>query len=355
MRKFGLILENVDGFENPGVMRGVPHTLGLAVSMTVDPADDNVVRSDGSKPANATGWSADGAPEDGSLRSFAIGAVRQHFTKTLNRKEGEDFRLPTKSELDALEAFQASLGRQEEIDLAAMNFSDPGTGTDDVNKGKDLFNGLGINRACSACHINAGANNDEGFNRNFNTNTEKLTPRGRPRDAGFGHDPAETGEGFGDSRFNTTPLIEAADTPPFFHNNSAKTLEEATRFFTTTTFSADDPFQLNATQINQIAALMRVLNALENIRSSNALAGEAQGQLLQAQQTIGERVIPDTQDAIEVLSDGPLDLYPDAVKLLEEALGLENDARDAAQRSDRNALLKQAIALKEEARDLIVQ
>ena len=44
-----------------------------------------------------------------------------------------------------------------------------------------------------------------------------------------------------------------------------------------------------------------------------------------------------------------------AAVALEEALGLENDARDAAQRSDRNALLKQAIALKEEARDLIVQ
>jgi hypothetical protein len=29
MRSRGLILENLDGFENPGVMRGVPHTLGL--------------------------------------------------------------------------------------------------------------------------------------------------------------------------------------------------------------------------------------------------------------------------------------------------------------------------------------
>jgi hypothetical protein len=101
MRKFGLILENLDGFENPGVMRGVPHTLGLPVSMTLDPADDNLVRADGSRPANGMGWSADGAPEDGSLRSFALGAVRQHFPKTLNRKEGVDFRLPTESELGA--------------------------------------------------------------------------------------------------------------------------------------------------------------------------------------------------------------------------------------------------------------
>ncbi len=72
----------------------------------------------------ATGWSGDGAPGDGSLRSFAIGAVTQHFPKTLNRIPGKDFRLPTEAELDALEAFQLSLGRQTEINLATMNFAD---------------------------------------------------------------------------------------------------------------------------------------------------------------------------------------------------------------------------------------
>jgi hypothetical protein len=37
MRQFGLILENVDGFDNPGVMRGVPHTLAL-LQNTLTPA-----------------------------------------------------------------------------------------------------------------------------------------------------------------------------------------------------------------------------------------------------------------------------------------------------------------------------
>ncbi len=39
MRSFGLILENLDGLDNPAkkfVMRGVPHTLGMQVSMTRD-------------------------------------------------------------------------------------------------------------------------------------------------------------------------------------------------------------------------------------------------------------------------------------------------------------------------------
>jgi mono/diheme cytochrome c family protein len=336
----GLILENLDGFDNPGVFRGVPHTLGLTVSTKVDPAQSNLT--------GALGWSGDGAPGDGTLRSFALGAVVQHFTKSLDRLEGTDFRLPTESELDALEAFQASLGRQTDIDLAAMNFANA-----DVQAGRDLFNGVDINRACSACHNNAGANTDAGLNRNFNTNTERLTPGDRPRDGGFGT-AAAGGGGFGDDSFNSTSVIEAADTPPFFHNNSAQTIEEAVRFYTTPTFSAN-PFQLDATQVNQVAALLRVLNALENIRSSNELAGQAQRQLLQARQTITERVVPDTQDAIEVLSRGPLNLYPDAVALLDEALDLENDARGAAQRTDRNALLQQAVALKEQARDLILQ
>lgn len=39
LRKFALILENLDGFDRPGVMRGVPHTLGLTTSMKVKLGD----------------------------------------------------------------------------------------------------------------------------------------------------------------------------------------------------------------------------------------------------------------------------------------------------------------------------
>ena len=90
MRSDGLILENVDGLESVNtkfVMRGVPHTLGLQVSLERDTA---LVPA---APAEMTGWSGDGAPGTGSLRDFAIGAVTQHFTKSLNRLPG-DFKLP---------------------------------------------------------------------------------------------------------------------------------------------------------------------------------------------------------------------------------------------------------------------
>ena len=62
--------------------------------------------------------------------------------------------------------------------------------------GKNLFNGVGINRSCSFCHSNAGANNDAGFNRNFATNAANLTDTaarrfdpGMPGDGGFDAEP----------------------------------------------------------------------------------------------------------------------------------------------------------------------
>ena len=158
MREFGLILENLDGFgdlANKFTMRGVPHTLGLR----------NTVNS---ARGPRTGWSGDGAPGDGTLQSFATGAVIQHFTKTLNRVAGVDFRLPTPAELDALEAFQLSLGRQKELALPL-----PLKGTV-AKRGQELFLSPTEGK-CFFCHSNAGANADPSTfgpnagNLNFNT------------------------------------------------------------------------------------------------------------------------------------------------------------------------------------------
>src|SRR6058998_3478774 len=78
----GLILENIDGFARPPVFRGAPHLLNIALT----------------GPYGLSG-------EIANLREFAVGAVRQHFTKTVNRVEGVDFRLPTAGEQEAMEAF----------------------------------------------------------------------------------------------------------------------------------------------------------------------------------------------------------------------------------------------------------
>src|SRR5213594_5041250 len=141
MRQFALILENLDGFEDlekQFVMRGVPHVLSLRTSVN-------------SPQGPRTGWSGDGAPGDGSLRSFATGAVIQHFTKTLNRVADVDFRLPTDDELDAVEAFMLSLGRQQDLQLPL-----PLKGTV-AKRGQEIFRDNTLGK-CNICHFNAGAN-----------------------------------------------------------------------------------------------------------------------------------------------------------------------------------------------------
>jgi cytochrome c peroxidase len=353
LRSSGLILENIDGFDRPGVLRGVPHNLALPVT----------TKSNLPQVAHALGWSGDGSPGEGSVRFFTLGAVVQHFPKSLDRQEGIDFRIPTDEELDALEAFMMSLGRQKDIDLAALTFTEEA-----VQAGKLLFNGEGVaNRSCAGCHRNAGANRGDGINANFDTGSRLQRPQGAPPDGGFGRDEMPGIDGFGDGRMNTPSLIEAADTPPFFHNNSASTLEKAIAFYTTRDF-ADSPagqlggvgaFNLSADGINEVGAFLRTLNAMENIRLGNLIARDA----TLARGTFEFRrkmreTVAETQDAIEVLTKGPLSLYSDpnrnAVGLLREAFGLENQAlRSGPGRG--KALVQSAIRAKNEANALMIE
>jgi cytochrome c peroxidase len=338
LRSAGLILENLDGFNRPGVLRGVPHNLALPTNMA----------SQLPGKVQALGWSGDGSPGEGSLRLFAVGAVVQHFPKSLAREEGVDFRIPTDAELDALEAFMMSLGRRSDVDLAAMRFRE-----EIVETGKLRFNGEGINRRCSACHANAGANNGDGVNANFDTGTRLLVPNGAPPDGGFGQDHQDGIAGFGNGTMNTPSLIEAADTPPFFHNNSARTLEDSIRFYGSDAFAASPAgqagrFEFAGGDVEAIGALLRTLSAMENIRSSNVVAEQARRTL--ARPTADARIreaLAETNDAIEVLTQGPIKIYPDAVATLRQAAQLEQQALRTGGRPQRSALLGRAIRLKQ--------
>src|SRR2546422_5358523 len=93
-------------------MRGVPHILALNTSLKPATNDGTTV-----PPNERTGWSGDGAPGSGTLREFAIGAVTQHFTRTLNRRPGVDFGVPTNEELVALWAFHRFAGPDLDPDL----------------------------------------------------------------------------------------------------------------------------------------------------------------------------------------------------------------------------------------------
>lgn len=416
MRGAGLILENLDGFDDLSrkfVMRGVPHVLGLATSIlpTNIPFDNTAPPNSNFPPgfpAARTGWSGDGAPNSGSLRDFAIGAVTQHFPLTLARVPGRDFRLPTSAELDAMEAFQLALGRKQEINITTLKLRDPR-----VRLGRDLFNRLDTGNPpkptislapnpapqgpplpaakCALCHFNAGANlNTTAFvqlfasigqvvptvigNANFATGVNDLgslpadiLDRARnPRDGGFGNIPhdgttrlpqignvpcANPRGGFGvvtlpggvlppglcEEDFNTASLIEAADTPPFFHNNAVNTIEAAVAFYNDDALNNSVGGQLlkaldtngtgiriDTTQVTAVASFLRVLNALENIRQARETLNGA----IQAIGRVGSEDVTtlldnardEIEDAAKVLADGHL--HPAAVVRLRQAFDI---------------------------------
>lgn len=348
MREVGLILENLDGFSELATrftMRGVPHTLALRTSVR-------------SSAGPRTGWSGDGAPGDGSLRSFATGAVIQHFTRTPNRVPGVDFRLPNDEELDALEAFMLSLGRQEDLVLPLRLKSVVAA------RGQEIFRDNTLGK-CNACHFNAGANGDPAIfgagagNLNFDTGVEDLPDQ--PADLTGELVPPDDGLGVpGDGTFNTPPLVEAADTGPFFHNNAVETIEGAVAFYNGAAFNnspagrliagaTGSGIDLDATQVVAVAAFLRVLNALENIRETIDLLERGTDATRQRRRVLLERGIHETEDAIMVLRGGGL--HPAAVghleasrELIERALqryraGAVDDAVEAQERA-RNELVE---------------
>ncbi len=331
MRRFGLIVENLDGFDdlrNGFVLRSVQPTLALAATIEPPRLFNQPLR-------HLTGWSGDGSPGRGSLREFAVGAVRQHFPKTLDRQEGLDFRLPEPGELSALEGFQLSLGRTEDPDIAALQFRDPG-----VRRGVETFTIEGI---CNFCHINGGGTTlvvaappGTVF---LGTGVEALEQHSldgtgliRPVDGGFGTRPdGGFGEleplaqgGFGNGRFNVPSLIEFADTLPAFHSHLtanpgsglANSVEGAIEFYNTQEFVDSDVgggilvLNLQPSDIADIGRFLRVLNALENVRTVGEYVERALAEVVARPRTDTEprvrRMIRlallENADALEVLA-----------------------------------------------------
>lgn len=356
MRKLGVFIENADGFDdlaNKFTLRSTQTLLAVGNSLTApDPVFgiDFTTNGKNPNPLQRLGWSNDGVPG----REFAIVAITQHNPKTLGRKAGADFRVPTDEELDALAAYQLSLGRQEDFNLQTLELK-----TSQATQGKTLFLDTGNigepgHKNCNSCHFNAGGtaamnfnpaspnfsprldSNPRGFNVTSATNANE-TPLALalrlPRDGGFGALPLPTG-GFGNlgdipgvgtipvEEFNSPPLVESADTAPFFHNHTIKDLESAIAFYGTAAFKdsllsignstigatpvkiSDNP---NDPEVQAIAAFLRVLNALENIRSSISLAerGRMMADVRDARD-LAALALAETEDARESLTAGAL-------------------------------------------------
>ena len=352
LRQFGLILVNADGFDPPAggpafVFRSAQNVQALANSMTPqDPSFGIDFSTNGRNPnpPERLGWGNDGPP----LRDFALVAIAQHAPTTLSRTPGVDFRIPTDEELDALVAYQLSLGRQEDFSLPTLEVT-----STLASHGKALFLDTGDltepgHKNCNGCHFNGGGSagmsfNDQtpgfpdidgsprGFNIGAGTNANEVPlalTLGLPRDGGFGQILTVFGS-FGNTddlpppfghveleEFNSPPVVESADTGPFFHNHTVNDLESAVAFYGTPAFQNSG--QNGATPVNisadptdpevlAIAAFLRVLNALENIRSSINVAERGRAMTRVADLHDSARLsLAETTDAVEVLSEGAL-------------------------------------------------
>ena len=395
----GGIRENVDGFEDPVhkfVSRGVPHLLSMKTSIAPDTGDGTT-----NPPVERTGWGGDGAPGDGSLRSFLTGAVTQHYTKTLKRRPGIDFRLPTSQELDLVLAFQLALGRLNELDLTQVRIFDA-----NAEQGRQAFI-VPARGGCNVCHFNAGANfQDTGKNRNFDTGTRQLgsmensTFKGVDLfDGGFGGqglanpnisvDPSFDGsdagmpDGFGNDTFNTPPLIEAADTGPFFHNNELTVIEDVINFYACVPFEASPAFlqqqarfggnfinSLSDLDIMNIGRFLRALNvalnldmAKQRLQAALTLANQFSNTRVDIQQGLLNLGVAELDDALGVLTTLPTEtamgdplpsipLYPIAVNRIGLAKG-EVAAALKAPVSSRAGHISNAVSRVENARDQI--
>lgn len=320
MRARSLILENVDGTDpSPNVkftLRTTPHNWSMGVSVTRR-------GSDPSPPEDRTGWSGDGAPGQGRLEDFTRGATGQHFTRSLNRQAGVDFRVPSEQEGSLVAEYMRQLGRTNDIWLPGAFMSDS-----NAEAGRQAFLD-GANR-CNACHFNAGANRSDGTNGNFNTGVESARNAALaafPHDGGFGQGPENEDGSFGDGNFNSTPLVEAADTGPFFHTDTtvsgasahnastANTIEQAVAFYDSPAFNNSPagsraPVDMTEQEINDIARFLRVLNAAFNAQlavkrldGAMELVNHFQNNHISVQQRLLELAREELDDALRVLGE----------------------------------------------------
>ena len=219
-----LLLQNVDGYGAPPVFRNAPHLLNVGLTPPY-------------------GWSG----EVPTLRDFPEIAIVQHFTKTMARVPGVDFRVPTSEELDALEAYMNSLSfpvdGNFDLDRMIDYAIEQGADAAAIQRGRDLF--FGPVAQCFRCHSGPTLSDADGSlgtgtgNLNFNTGVvnrqanRKTKARKDDNCEGGPGDPTRPlpEEDGGNREFNTPSLLGVAASPPFFHDGSAKTVLDAVRWY----------------------------------------------------------------------------------------------------------------------------
>ncbi|MEO8428270.1 MAG: hypothetical protein ABI651_14265, partial [Verrucomicrobiota bacterium] len=210
-----LVLENINGFSQNGFMRGSPSLINVKFTA----------------PYGLSGEFPD-------LQSFSANAVKQHFTRSLNRVVGADFRVPTSEELDALAVFQNSLVSPADENFDETHQFDRFLTTASQIRGRDAFFGPG---KCSACHGGKALSTSDGrfgttlgLNDSFNTGVVNLST-GLPTEQDAGQPPNSR-------KFNVPALFGVRNTGPFFHDGSVATLPDAIAFYDTAAFTSSPAF-----------------------------------------------------------------------------------------------------------------
>lgn len=346
---------SADGTRPPGPFRSSMTVGALALTTVFAGRGGNAIR---------LGWGSDGSPnnefdftndDDGSIRAFAVGAVFQHNTLSLERLPGADFRVPTDAELDDLDAFQKWLGRRNEFDVSQMVFADAR-----ATAGRDLFNS--DETSCKNCHFNGGAHLEPipgappvppvSSNLDIDTNIDNLSRR-LSRAVGVTI-PVDDGNGTG--QFNSQPLIEAVRKDVFNHNSSFSTnIETAARHYFTAVFNNSpggvtvtnaEGGQVNNLQsiggnrgLNNLGAFIRTLSAFYSLVDCERLVDETIERIDLGAST--DLPVLHCQfaldDVTQVLSGARVTptLYPDVQG---QIAGVKTQLDDAAGNADRLAL-----------------
>jgi uncharacterized repeat protein (TIGR01451 family) len=245
----GLILENIDNFRHGEVFRASPHLLNLNLT----------------GPFGLSG-------EFDNLEDFSLGAVIQHFPRSLARLDGVDFRHPTRDELLAMSAFMTGLTPGTAPTTNGFNLDRLAT-TEAQKRGRELF--FGDQGRCSKCHsgpvlaLSDGTlpGSVEGRNENFNTGVANLL---RNILDAMPTEPAGLTPGESTREFNTPSLFNIRLTAPFFHDGSAETLTEAVEFYDSEEFhnspAGDDVGSLLAANKAELTAdLVAFLESLVDL------------------------------------------------------------------------------------------
>lgn len=385
LRSHGLILANADGLDNlreKFTLRSVPFLQAIGTqSRAPEPGFFIDFTGGPLSPPERVGWSNDNLP----LREFAIGAILQHMPRTLARRPGTDFRVPTDEELDALAVYQLSLGRQEDFDLGKLRVRPV-----EAQQGQRLYTDTGNigepgRKNCNACHFNGGGTaafafnpdapgfspkldaNPRGFNATSGTNVNGLPASAMlraPRDGGFGVARLPLGS-FGNfgllpdtpplpvEEFNSISVIESADTAPYFHNHAVATLEEAIAFYGTPAYqepiSIGDkvagpiPVRISSDprdpEVRAIATFLRVLNGLENVRSAvSAVERARRAASVDDARELAALAREEVIDAIEALSSGSLGVTSDlSILLCRTRLSIARTQLDVARNTEARA------------------